>query len=175
VGQIESKPGSTPMFTFIATLFDLVYLRVHPTPCLPDPKSFIWDICRVNPRQAGCREELLDPSDLGSTTAAAYSMFRGWMFRGLRVFPAEGIYRRKGDVRGSLGGPHHRVARPGVDPRHHLVWPPPGSSPSLLWTPPSCQQNRNFAFRFVQLQEYFLYNFSEIQKQQKIGTGTVAS
>jgi hypothetical protein len=22
VGQIESKPGSTPMFTFIATLFD---------------------------------------------------------------------------------------------------------------------------------------------------------
>jgi hypothetical protein len=28
-----------------------LYLRVHPTPYSPDPKSFILDICRVNPRQ----------------------------------------------------------------------------------------------------------------------------
>jgi hypothetical protein len=34
---------------------------------------------------------------------------------------------------------------------------------------------RNFGFRFVQFREYFLCNFSEIQKQQKTGTGTVAS
>jgi hypothetical protein len=28
-----------------------LYLRVHPMPSAPDPKSFIWDICRVKPRQ----------------------------------------------------------------------------------------------------------------------------
>jgi hypothetical protein len=36
-------------------------------------------------------------------------------------------------------------------------------------------KNRKFGFRFVQFLEYFLYNFSEIQKQQKTGTGTMAS
>jgi hypothetical protein len=30
--------------------------------------------------KAGCREELLDPPDLGMTMAAACSMFRGKMF-----------------------------------------------------------------------------------------------
>jgi hypothetical protein len=28
-----------------------LYLRVHLTPYSPDPKSFILDICQVNPRQ----------------------------------------------------------------------------------------------------------------------------
>jgi hypothetical protein len=28
-----------------------LYLRVHPTPSSPDPKSFILDIFRVNPHQ----------------------------------------------------------------------------------------------------------------------------
>jgi hypothetical protein len=28
-----------------------LYLRVHPTPYSPNPKSFIKDICRVNPHQ----------------------------------------------------------------------------------------------------------------------------
>jgi hypothetical protein len=28
-----------------------LYLRVHPMPYSPDPKSFILDICQVNPRQ----------------------------------------------------------------------------------------------------------------------------
>jgi hypothetical protein len=63
----------------------------------------------------------------------------------------------------------------GGDPHHPMVRPPPGPPPSLLWTPSSCQVNRNFGFHFVQFREYFLYNFSEIQKQQKIGTGTVES
>jgi hypothetical protein len=31
-----------------------------------------------------------------------------------RFFPAKGIYRWKGDVRGWTRGPHHLVARPGV-------------------------------------------------------------
>jgi hypothetical protein len=92
-----------------------------------------------------------------------------------RVFPTKGIYRRKGDVRGWTRGPHHLVARPGGGPRHPMVRPPPGPAPSLLWTLSSFQVNRNFGFRFIQLQEYFLCNFSETQKHQKIGTGTMAS
>jgi hypothetical protein len=36
-------------------------------------------------------------------------------------------------------------------------------------------KNMRFGFCFVQFQEYFPCNLSEIQKQQKIGTGTVAS
>jgi hypothetical protein len=34
---------------------------------------------------------------------------------------------------------------------------------------------RRFGFYFVQFREYFMCNFSETQKQQKTGTGTVAS
>jgi hypothetical protein len=93
----------------------------------------------------------------------------------LRVFPLKGIYRRKGDVRGWTRGPHHLVARPGGGPCHPMVRPPPGSAPSLLWTPSSLQVNRNFSFCFVQFQEYFLCNLFETQKQQKTGTGIVAS
>jgi hypothetical protein len=36
-----------------------------------------------------------------------------------RVFASEGIYRRKGDVRGHPGDPHHLVARPGGT---HATW-----------------------------------------------------
>jgi hypothetical protein len=57
-----------------------------------------------------------------------------------RVFPTEGIYRRKGNVRGHLGGPHHLLARPGGDPRHPMVWPAPGPPPSLIWTPSLCRE-----------------------------------
>jgi hypothetical protein len=92
-----------------------------------------------------------------------------------RIFPMKWIYRRKGDVRGCLGGPHQSLVRPGGRLRHPMVWPPLGSSPSLLWTPSSCQVNRNFGFCFVQFWEYFLYNFSEIRKQEKTGIGIVAS
>jgi hypothetical protein len=92
-----------------------------------------------------------------------------------RVFTSERIYRRKGDVRGWTRGPHHLVARPGGHPRHPMVWLPPGSPPSLLWTPSRVEKNRNFGLCFVQFWEYFLCNFFETQKQQKIGTGTVAS
>jgi hypothetical protein len=83
------------------------------------------------PSPAGCREELLDPTDLG-TAAAACSMFRGKVFLSLRVFPMKGIYRRKGDAREWIKGPHHLVARPGGGPRHPMVRPPPGPAPSLL-------------------------------------------
>jgi hypothetical protein len=95
-----------------------------------------------------------------------------WAFR---VFSTKGIYRRKGDVRGWTRGQHHLVAQPGGGPCHPMVQLPPGCSPSLLWTLSSCQVNRNFGFHFIQFREYFLCNFSETQKQQKTGTGTVAS
>jgi hypothetical protein len=95
--------------------------------------------------------------------------------RGLRVFSTKGIYRRKGNVRRWTRGPHHLVARPGGGLHHPMVRLPPGCSSSLLWTPSSCQVNRNFGFCFIQFREYFLCNFSETQKQQKTGTGTVAS
>jgi hypothetical protein len=94
---------------------------------------------------------------------------------GLRVFPTKGIYRQKGDVRRWTRGPHHLVARPGGGPRHPMMRPPPGPPPSLLWIPSSFQVNRNFGFCFVQFREYFLCNFSETQKLQKTGTGTLSS
>jgi hypothetical protein len=92
-----------------------------------------------------------------------------------RIFPTKGIYRWKGDVRGWTRDPHHLVAQPGGGPRHPMVRPPPGLAPSTLWTPSSFQVNRDFGFCFVQFQEYFMCNFSETLKQQKTGTGTVAS
>jgi hypothetical protein len=59
--------------------------------------------------------------------------------------------------------------------RHQVVWLPPGPPPSLLWTSSRVGKNRNFGLRFVQFREYFLCNFSKTQKQQKTGSGTVAS
>jgi hypothetical protein len=87
----------------------------------------------------------------------------------LGFFASEALNRRRGDVRGGPGGPHHRVACPGVHPRHPLVWFPPGPPPTLPWTPFHVGGNRTFGLRFVQFQEYFLCNFSETQKQQKTG------
>jgi hypothetical protein len=95
------------------------------------------------------REELLDPPDLGSTTARLAVCFMEKCL-GLRVFTRKKIYRRKGGVRGGPRGPHHLVARPGSGLRHPMVQPPPGPPPSLLWTPSLCQVNRYFGFRFIQ-------------------------
>jgi hypothetical protein len=115
------------------------------------------------PSPAGCWEELLDPPELGLTTASAYSMFHGKVF-GPRVFPTKWKYRRKGDLRRWTRGPHHLVARLGCGQHHPMVRPPPGPAPSLLWAPSSFQVNRNFSFCFVQFRENFLCKFSETQK-----------
>jgi hypothetical protein len=40
---------------------------------------------------------------------------------------------------------------------------------------PSSGKNRSFRTCFIQFREYFLCSFSETQKQQNTGTGTVAS
>jgi hypothetical protein len=53
----------------------------------------------------------------------------------LRVFPSNGIYRWKGDVRGWTRGP--QVARLGGGPRHPMVRLPLGPTLSFLWTPSS--------------------------------------
>jgi hypothetical protein len=80
-----------------------------------------------------------------------------------RVFMSEGLYRRKGDVRGRTRGPHHLVARPDGG-RHPMVCLPPSPPPSPLWTPSRTGENRNFGLCFVHFWEYFLCNFSKTQK-----------
>jgi hypothetical protein len=93
----------------------------------------------------------------------------------LRFFPSRGIYRRKGGGRRWTRRPHPLVARPGPGPRHPRVWLAPGPPPSHLRTSRRFEKNRRFDFCFVQFREYLLCSISETQKQQKQGTGTVAS
>jgi hypothetical protein len=73
-----------------------------------------------------------------SSMAAALRNFSWMDADSFRVLALEGIYRRKGNVRGHPGGPHHLVAWSRGDPRHPMVWQAPGPPPSLLWTPSSC-------------------------------------
>jgi hypothetical protein len=63
--------------------------------------------------------------------------------------------------------------------RQPMVWLPRCPPSSLLWTLSLCQKKYEvwLLFRLIPriFQEYFLYNFSEIKKQQKTGTDTMAS
>jgi hypothetical protein len=62
-----------------------------------------------------------------SATAVALRNFIWENADFFRVFASEGLYRRKGDVRGWTRGPHHLVARPegGVPPYGvPASWPP---------------------------------------------------
>ena len=71
-------------------------------------------------------------------------------------------------------GPDRGQARAQGWPRLTLVWPR-GWLPSVpLLAPASLRKNKTQGFCPVQFREYLLYNFSEIQKQQKTGTGTAA-
>jgi hypothetical protein len=84
-----------------------------------------------------------------------------------RVFASEGIYRRKGDVRGHPGGPHHLVVRQGVT--HTTLWC--GQPLALLRLCFGLRlrvgKNRRFGFRFVQFREYFLCNFLKHKNSRK--------
>jgi hypothetical protein len=59
--------------------------------------------------------------------------------------------------------------------RAALVWGWPLAPLRLSFGPrPLSGKNRSSGTCFVQFREYFLCSFSETQKQQKTGTGTVA-
>jgi hypothetical protein len=75
---------------------------------------------------AGCWEELLDPPDLATMTAATCSMFHGKVICPLGFFLSRGIYSRKGSVRGWASWPHPLVTRARGRPRHPRVWLAPG-------------------------------------------------
>jgi hypothetical protein len=91
-----------------------------------------------SPSRQGAGTEISIPQNWSSMAAALQNF--SWMYAdSFRVFASEGIYRRKGDVKGHPGGPHHLVAQPRGDPRHPMVWLAPGPPPSLLWTPSSCR------------------------------------
>jgi hypothetical protein len=107
-------------------------------------------------------QRLLSP-EIGLRWRQRCGTFPGWMpihlgFSRQRQFIGRGVMS-EGTQRG-----HATRWRGQRGTRHPMVWPAPGSPPGLLYTPSSCQQNRRFGFRFVQFREYFLYNFSEIQK-----------
>jgi hypothetical protein len=87
----------------------------------------------------------------------------------LRFFLSRGLYRRRGSVRRWTRRSHHRWARPGAGLRPLVVRLAPGPPLSHLWSSRSFGKNRRFGFCFVQFREYFPCNFSETQKQQKIG------
>jgi hypothetical protein len=84
-----------------------------------------------SPSRQGAGTETSVPRKWSSMAVAMWNF--SWMdANSVRVFVSEAIYRRKGEVGGRPRGPHHGQARPEVDPRHPMVWPPPGSSPSPL-------------------------------------------
>jgi hypothetical protein len=64
-----------------------------------------------SPSRQGARTETFVPQT-SSSMAAALRNFSWMDVNSFRVFAPEGFYRRKGDVRGWLGGPHHTLARP---------------------------------------------------------------
>jgi hypothetical protein len=84
-----------------------------------------------SPSRQGAETETSIPRNWSSMAAALRTF--SWMDAGpFRVFASEGIYRRKGDVRGHPGGPHHLVARPGGPAPPYGVASPWLSSVSAL-------------------------------------------
>ena len=96
-----------------------------------------WRWCRWRwlrgqfPVPAACRNRDSVPRNL-SSMAAALRNSSGNMTWYFRVYASGGINRRRGDVGGAPRGPNHRLARPHLLPRRHVVWPPPSSSSFLL-------------------------------------------
>jgi hypothetical protein len=120
------------------------------------------------PSPAGCREELLDPPNLGSMAAVDRDVF--WKSdRVFRFFPSAGLYRRRGGVRSGPGWPHHRWAWARGRPRPWWCGPPVGPLRLLFGSLEALVNFWTFGFCFIQFREYFLCNFSKTQKQQKIG------
>jgi hypothetical protein len=84
-----------------------------------------------SPSRQGARTETSVPRNWSSMAAVLWNF--SWMdANSFRVFALEGIYRRKGDARGHLGGPHHLVARPRGPATPYGVASPWPSSVSAL-------------------------------------------
>src|SRR3954464_7245372 len=92
-----------------------------------------------------------------------------------RVFPNRRINRRRGGVWGAKVSPDATLARAQAWPHRGGVWPPGWPHSGHFLAQSSLRDYKVLATCPVQFREYFLYSFSEIQKQQKTGTGTVAS
>ena len=91
--------------------------------------------------------------------------------RAFRVFPRNGINRRKSDAGGPPGAPHLVQARPGG--RAWAWCGPPGACLRLFFgLLDGSGENRDFCLRGVQFREYFQNNFSETKNSRKQGTGT---
>ena len=118
------------------------------------------------PTPAGCRNRVLSPETWFHRRRRLRD-FSWKMTQVLRVFPTRRIYGRRGGVGGGLGRQHACQARARPWPRlgHVLApgWPPRGLLPAV----PSFREIRTSGFSPIKFREYFLYNFSEIQKQQK--------
>jgi hypothetical protein len=105
-----------------------------------------------------------------SSSAAAELRNSFWKFADcFRVFHREASYRRRGVVRGGPGAPHNGWARPGAGPRPLLCGQPLAPLRLPFGPRPLSGKNRSLRTSFVQFREYFLYSFSETQKQQKTG------
>ena len=128
----------------------------------------------TSPSRQGAGTETSVPRNL-SAMAAAARVFLSNMAYPPRFYASGAIYRRKGGVGGLPWAPHHLVARQAWVPRHPMVWPAHGPPGPLLRAPCSPLNYKTAAFCPVQFREYFLKYFSETGKQQKTGTGTVAS
>ena len=114
-----------------------------------------------------------EPSQTRVDDGGGYITFHGWRLGYL------GFSRRRQFIGGramSVGtcGPHTTWWR-GQGGRRPMVWEAHEPTLAPLRTPCTCWKNRDFGLHFVQFREYFQNNFSEIQKQQKTGSGTMTS
>jgi hypothetical protein len=117
----------------------------------------------TSPSRRGARIETSVPRNLSSTAAVLWN-YSGKNADCFWVFCREALYRRRGGVRSETRRPHHRWAWTGARLRPLVVSLAPGHPLSHLWSSRSFGKNRRFSFCFVQLREYFMYNFSETQK-----------
>jgi hypothetical protein len=87
----------------------------------------------TSPSRQGAGTETSVPRNL-SLMAAALRNCTGKNADCFRVFHPEASYRRKGDVRGGPGRPHHRWAWPGPGPRPLVVRVPSGPPTAPVWS-----------------------------------------
>jgi hypothetical protein len=117
----------------------------------------------TSPSRQGAGTETSVPRNSAST-ATALRNCSGNFADSFRVFRPEALYRRRSIVRGCQGLLIHRGRGQGLG-RAALVCGWPLAPLQLSFGPrPSSGKNRSSGTCFVQFLEYFLCNFSEIQK-----------